>query len=128
MKRLSVSIEEWSDITSPFLSPEMADTVYKFTEGQTIRQIAGSDSNEKRRIYHVDRVARARIKSDLIDEASRIGLDSESEIGTGVCNSCANVVTELNNDPREAKPVNMRLYGGFKICNPCLSELTRGSH
>lgn len=128
MERLSISIEKWSDITSPFISPEMADTVYKFTEGQTIRQIAGSDSNEQRRIYHIDRVARARIKSDLIDKASRIGLDSETEIGTGVCHSCANVVPRLKNEPREAKPVNMRLYGGFKICDTCHSELTGGSH
>ena len=127
MERLDISIEEWSEIASPFLSPEMADTVYQFAEGQTIRQIAGSDSDEQRRIYHIDRVARARIKHDLLDEASKIGLNSESEVGAGICHSCGNVVPEINDEPREAKPVDMRLYGGFKSCNECLSDLTGAS-
>lgn len=103
----------------------MADIVYMFTEGQTIRQIAGSDSDEQRRIYHVDRIARSRIRHRLLDEASKIGLNSESEVGAGVCHSCGNIASEMNDEPREGIPNNMRLYGGFKICNSCLAEVTQ---
>jgi len=125
MKRLDISIEDWDNITGEMLSSEMADTVYQFTEGQTIRQIAGSDYNEQRRIYHIDRVARAWIRHRLMDEAAKIGLESESDIGVGICHSCSEVVSELNNDPREAIPVEMRLYGGYKICNSCHADVTQ---
>ncbi|GAA0528860.1 hypothetical protein [Halorubrum aquaticum] len=125
MDRLEISIEKWNEITGAALSSEMADTVYKFTEGQTIRQIAGSDSDEQRRIYHIDRVARERIKYGLLDKAAKIGLSSESEVGAGVCYSCGDTVSELNNDPRAGVPIERKLYGGFKICNACFSEATQ---
>lgn len=125
MRRLEISIEEWDELTGETLCAEMSDTVYQFTEGQTIRQIAGSNYNEQRRIYHLDRVARARIRRCLMDEAAKIGVESESEIGAGICHSCSEVVCELNNDPLEAAPIETRVYGGFKICNSCLAEVTQ---
>jgi len=127
MERLDISIEEWDDITGSFLPSELADTVYKVTEGQPMRRIAGSNSDEKRRIYHLDRVARARIRQQLMNEASKIGLNTESDVGVGICNSCREVVSELNNDPMEGCPNDQRLYGGFKICNSCFDEITRPS-
>jgi len=127
MQRLDISIEQWDDITGSLLSSEMADIVYMFTEGQPLRRIAGSNQHEKRRIYHLDRVARARIRQHLMDEANKIGLHTESDVGVGICHSCKEVSMELNNDPMEGIPNNQRLYGGFKLCNECLNQRTQTS-